>query len=1220
MPTRQEQIAAAYRNIKKITGLEFDETDVKQVERAFGKIYINGHNYCIQKNMRPLSTVESTDVFELERALLKAQNPNNESFISIMNPDDPYAVPRMVPYRNPNTSIFSKKWILNDAAKAYEQNFKKTHRENIRKLREDLRSTAKNEKYLYDAALYFDRDLLQENGSFKDRGNYIEEFTTRTENSIDMCNALLLGRGYTLDDLRSNDPEVQEAKKAVGQEITDLIYGSGSHQEKGEKLQNLMDEMIEGFRRQKMKSVDYSDDSTFDNARYNHKLAILVASVEQMIHKARDGKYIDNPRLDEQEKRLVRIKNFTDGIAMLDSNRIAEVENGPRMPEVMINQLLMDRMGTSYNLYRTTEWNKVENDVNIGHTIQNDIDEDAGDLGTPSDAYQEAYDVFVKTGNPEPFKALLNQYVDQNETVIQKVEANVRLAANEKKVLPDPENKDYWYEGIPGMTTSDYLQGLGKALKANSSSQTGRAATMQNLFLAYGLYEAEQNGQTYSIQDFFTNTELQKETGRKAYEFFTAHPIPGVTPEETEANVKVFGQVIAALDRKLLDTEIPKCNFEDRAEAVPGRKYLRNLKSLMTDSHQLNGLVPRDMWHVFEAEQGGKEKYEEIKNQISIAEDLVQAEHSLYDIPRMRKWAVKDLFRHVDEVHKSIQGVYLFNTIGKECPGKKISELPKDSVTAQEFAIIEEHSQAAIQLSLMDKTRTLRGKKDVLEYITSFGEKDPASVVENMKSAMEMGRELIRAEEQAKSAEPKAEEAKAEQPKPVEPKAEEVKAEQQQPKPAEPKAEEAKAEQPKPAEPQAEEAKAEQPESAEPQIEQHDWSAEYTPEEWKQRLEKFYDDVDSHDPALLRSSAEYKAVKAGLKEAAKAVNEKDKFNQLMDNVFQNAGDYIQKKLNTKIGEHYGKERLEVITNVRDLLAAGKEKPLSSEKIGELFGTGETPEQKLESAVIRISTYLGEVEKDSENKDFKKAYKSLALLERVLTEGGKNRETLKALREQLNVGPGIAEYDDRKKLLENARGCITRAGIRRLGENSRMAGWYHVMDAYKQVVKNDPDPEIQALADKNAVRNVDMIGSLAQTAMSAKIRTLDVNTDHNLTKNEMGAIIASNTFDQIIKREDKDNVYVKVLHGFLKRRESTEDIIRFFADSEIGEKLSRQNEKGNPEKNIFDSKVIHTAAEGGIREIFKEELELDRKAEAAEQAKQNELQNNKAQKQKKPMNF
>ncbi len=1203
MPTRQEQIAAAYKKIKEITGLKFDEKDVKQVEKAIGQIYINGHNYCISNRVRPLGTVEDGKIFEVAKALEKAQDPANNSFVSIMKPDDPYAVPRMVPYRNPNASIFSKKWILNDAAKAYEQNFKKTHRENIRKLREDLRSTAKNEKYLYDAALYFDRNLLEEDGSFKDRGNYIEEFTTRTENSIDMCNALLLGRGYTLDDLRSNDVEVQEAKKAVGQEITDLIYGTGSHQEKGEKLQNLMDEMIEGFRRQKMKSVDYSDDSTFDNARYNHMLAVLVTSVEQMINKARDGEFINNPRLDEQEKRLVRIKNFTDGIAMLDSNRIAEIENESRMPEAMINQLLMDRMGTGYNLYRTAEWNKVENEINIGHTIQNAIDEDAGDIDTPSDAYQEAYDSFVKTGNPEPFKALLNQYVDKNETVIQKVEANVRLAANEKKVLPDPQDKDYWYEGIPGMTTSDYLQGLGKALKANSSSQTGRASTMRNLFLAYGLYEAEQNGQTYSIQDFFTNTELQKETGRKAYEFFTAHPIPGTTPEETEANVKVFGQVIAALDRKLLDTEIPKCNFEDQAEAVSGRKYLHNLKSLMTDSHQLNGLVPRDMWQVFEAEQGGKEKYEEIKNQISIAEDLVQAEHSLYDIPRMRKWAVKDLFRHVDEVHKSIQGVYLFNTIGKECPGKKIGELPKDSVTAQEFAIIEEHSQAAIQLSLMDKTNTLQGKKDVLEYITSFGEKDPASVVENMKSAMEMGRELIRAEEQAKSAEPKVEEAKAEQPKP-----------------AEPKVEEAKAEQPKPVEPQAEEAKAEQPESAELKTEQHDWSAEYTPEEWKQRLEKFYDDVDSHDPALLRSSTEYKAVKAGLKEAAKVVNDKDKFNRLMDNVFQNAGDYIQKKLNTKIGEHYGKERLEVITDVRDLLAAGKDKPLSSEKIGELFGTGETPQQRMESAVIRISAYLGEVEKDSENKDFKKAYKSLALLERVLTEGGKNRETLKALREELNVGPGIAEYDDRKKLLENARGCITRAGIRRLGMNARMAGWYHVMDAYTRVVKNDPDPEIQALADKNAVRNVSMIGSLAQTAMSAKIRTLDVNTDHTLTKNEMGAIIASNTFDQIMKREDKDNVYVKVLHGFLKRRESTEDIIGFFADSEIGEKLSRQNEKGNPEKNIFDSKVIHTAAEGGIREIFKEELELDRKAEAAEQAKQNELQNNKAQKQKKPMNF
>ena len=162
MPTRQEQIAAAYKKIKEITGLKFNEKDVKQVEKAIGQIYINGHNYCISKSVRPLGTVEDGMIFDVAKALEKAQNPANNSFVSIMKPDDPYAVPRMVPYRNPNASIFSKKWILNDAAKAYEKNFKETHRENIRKLREDLRSTAKNEKYLYDAALYFDRNLLQE--------------------------------------------------------------------------------------------------------------------------------------------------------------------------------------------------------------------------------------------------------------------------------------------------------------------------------------------------------------------------------------------------------------------------------------------------------------------------------------------------------------------------------------------------------------------------------------------------------------------------------------------------------------------------------------------------------------------------------------------------------------------------------------------------------------------------------------------------------------------------------------------------------------------------------------------------------------------------------------------------------------------------------------------------------------------------------------------------
>lgn len=32
---------------------------------------------------------------------MRAQDVNNRDFISIMNPDDPYAVPRMIPYRTP---------------------------------------------------------------------------------------------------------------------------------------------------------------------------------------------------------------------------------------------------------------------------------------------------------------------------------------------------------------------------------------------------------------------------------------------------------------------------------------------------------------------------------------------------------------------------------------------------------------------------------------------------------------------------------------------------------------------------------------------------------------------------------------------------------------------------------------------------------------------------------------------------------------------------------------------------------------------------------------------------------------------------------------------------------------------------------------------------------------------------------------------------------------
>ena len=97
----------------------------------------------------------------------------------------------------------------------------------------------------------------------------------------------------------------------------------------------------------------------------------------------------------------------------------------------------------------------------------------------------------------------------------------------------------------------------------------------------------------------------------------------------------------------------------------------------------------------------------------------------------------------------------------------------------------------------------------------------------------------------------------------------------------------------------------------------------------------------------------------------------------------------------------------------------------------------------------------------------------------------------------------------------------------------------------------------------------------------------------------------------------------MIDGFLKEQKSAENIAGFFADSENVKKLSGQNENGNLERYVLDSKV---------RQVILSEREhqfiMDRLQKFSDEfgganpdprpVKQNEAQRNKAQ--KGPMNF
>ena len=269
MPTQMERLAQAYQNIKKITGLKFDENDRNQVADALGRIYIDGHNLWRSKGWKRINSVQEFRIFEVVRELERAQNAGNNSFISIMNPDDPYAVPRII---RPATR--QKRQL----AERYERDFKENHRQNIQRLNRELKSYTGPEGFM-DTRKYFREELLNEDGSFKERQSYVNELSGRQTNAVNLCNSVLLGRGYTMEELLRDGGDVREAKKMVGQELEEIMYGAGAPEKKERKFRGIIEESLKGLEQLRMKPVDYSDDSTLENAKYNQMIATMVTNV-----------------------------------------------------------------------------------------------------------------------------------------------------------------------------------------------------------------------------------------------------------------------------------------------------------------------------------------------------------------------------------------------------------------------------------------------------------------------------------------------------------------------------------------------------------------------------------------------------------------------------------------------------------------------------------------------------------------------------------------------------------------------------------------------------------------------------------------------------------------------------------------------------------------------------------------------------------------------------
>lgn len=1192
MPTPMERLALAYQNIKKITGLKFDENDRDQVANALGKIYIDGHNLWRSRGWKRLNSAKESRVFEVSRELERVQSANNNSFISIMNPDDPYAVPRIVRPATKQKRQFAER---------YEREFKENHRQNIQRLNQELSGYTGPEQ-LMDSRKYFREELLNEDGSFKEIQSYVRELSARPTDAVNLCNTVLLGRGHTMEELLRDSEEVREAKKMVGQELEEIMYGAGTPEEKEQKFRGILEESLKGLGQLQMKPVDYSDDSTLDNAKYNQMIATMVTNVYQVIRSAKD--VIRSSWLTECEETAENMKNFTDGIALLDLKRIYNVNDISDMADAMAHQLLIDRMGTEYDAYRTTPIENAMNHCTIGYTIHNVLEESTGvgGLQDASKSYRKAFEEFRKKGNSEAYKKLLNVDVEKDESsreIFREAEENIRMAAEDKPILPpkDPFAESYWLEGIPGMTAENYTENLHKAFRGGRTSQLQRTTTLGNLFLAYGAYEAEKNGQNISIEKLFTDRNLQKETGRRAYEFFMNHPIPADTEEATAENVKAFGQVIAALNRKLLDTEVPKVDYRNPEKASEMAGYLKKFQTLMVDSHQLNALVPQERWSTFLEEQGGAEKYQETLNQINIAKVFVLAEQNVQAGRPVEKKNFAGIFERSNELLINCMATCVLKAEGEKYLGKKIGEYPTEIQIAKELNIITDTASSKIKDEMEKIAGTKEGQKQLVEYAASFGEKDPAGlekkigeVVESLVEQEKMAAEMMRqAEEAEKAAWEQAEQAQAEA--------------------KQPEAEQAKVQQPEVK--QSEAPAAEAPQAGQPrekeEAQEYDWTADVEAEDremYRERLKNLYEELDSHDPFFLHSSAEYKAVKAGLKEALNRMDQNGdsaEFNQAMDKVYRNADAYLEKKKNAPIGKHYGQERLNAIRNLKDTLC--RQGPaVTREKADDIFriGTGSDSEnaaarqQNLENGYIRLGVYMQKAKESGNTED-------MQLLDKVIAEKGKNSQSILQLREKLEkLNAELPSEDDavkREESMNRTRELLCKKISAQKGITPAMIGWCGVLEGFQTTAAASKADPVKELAGKPEIRKILTVGEIGRQA--AKIRQNLMNKGGVLLIDPKmaGVIAASDTLGNLMQRKEQGDK--EIFHSLLKDKQNVKAVVDYFERSATAKTVFRMGNyaPGYKAKAICDSKTI---GEMGKKEVVENMIRAEEKQQSPAQ--------------------
>ncbi len=1152
-----------YENITKITGIDFGSGSVEDINRALAHIYIDGRNIFDGYAERMMGTAES-NIRKISDLLdqVVSSTDNTYSFISIMNPNDPHAIPRMVdsnPLRDAEGKVLDPASMdeaeakrvkgihekKQAAAKTFRETYGTSRSKKFEKLNQELEAGIPVPENYHNINNIFGPEVYDAETQTVTKQNRFVGMDKDLDAVMDMCNLVLLGRGFTEEELSGDGVNVQEGREKLKKSLETLLFDQSLDTiGLSNAFTRLADDAIRGLESLHFKPVDLSDENTFENVKYNQQIANMASGLHRMCESAR--KTINYSQVDQRADRVRDIKNYTDGIMGLDTVRISSAVDSASKDAVargLTAQVYVDSMGPGYVKYHTYALGAGKHDMSVMKAVQRAADSYTSTRRRTE--FEKAYNGFKKSHDSTVYKNLAAGYIDSFPDLRKDLHHMQQISAG---TVPDQPGKSArWFTPAEDLTFADYSTFIGKQATA-STSQLDRICTVGTLVAMYAAWEAEREGRDFSVKEYITDRRQQREMGTKLLDFFEKHPIPADARDATIENVRLYGEMAASFNRRLDEVEIPTVKPGTPEECARQQEYINALITIGQDVEQLRELVPKydeELQNVFYAAEGGFEKYSEAFARRNLGFSVLRIEDEfLRSYSSIDHMSQDHIFVPSQELNIESLAVdtYLLNHDCKKFMGKKMSDCPGDAgyVSFMMSAATTGFSGSVNIRKLTKKDRIKR--QQVVDYVKSLGKDDAL----NLNAAMTAGRDaaIQGCEVAPENREDYYEEFE------ILNRPEEV-------------------------------FEAPDPNQEVKELWQgmsHDWTAEMSRKDWRARIELMDKMMADNDSSLIRSSPEYKAVREGLKEAKTvlddAIRESEfdagRFNESISKVFQNAGDYIQKKEDSaKIGKKYGQGRLDAMRDLRGMLGKRNSNAMTAVGLVTLFGErGAVPTQaNAEKAFCRLGSYLSKAD-HLKKTDPAESKRLIDLVERVLEERGKNKDTRKQLENEMD-----RSYDEYGAVGQNSSAeewttdlCDTKNAIFKvMSEKGSMtekaANWFTVMDGYVEMAANCDYKKVRDIAAKESVREVAMCGRLAERTMQTRYRAMDYDAPEQLTNKEAAEMVTFSALGEFMKYRNSE-AHKGVFKSIMKNHGNEDELVKDFEDLEAVKHLCEKKGKEN----------------------------------------------------------